>query len=137
VRNSSSQQEATVTKARISFDPNLTGGLATVIPLSGTYIVQLDPNETTIETAATGEKTLADAWYSNANLIVVAPLPHKVEVGKADRFRLMVKIAPDLFDYMGLRKTVVGLPQIRILDCSDQVQLLSLCEDVIAELRVS
>ena len=41
------------------------------------------------------------------------------------------------FDYMGLRKTVVGLPQIRILDCSDQVQLLSLCEDVIAELRVS
>jgi hypothetical protein len=66
--------------------------------------VQLDPNETTIETVATGEKTLADAWYSNANLIVVAPLPHKVEVGKADRFRLMVKIAPD-FELRGPMET--------------------------------
>lgn len=106
VRNSSSRQEATITKARISFDPNLAGGLATVIPVSGTYIVQLDPNETTVETAATGEKTLAEAWYSSAggNLIVIAPLPHKVEAGKADRFRLMVKIAPD-FELRGPMET--------------------------------
>ena len=108
VMRNSSAKPINVTDVVVTFDPDETGALSSVLEISNTYVVMINDDGSGVVTSKAGQEQ-AQAWYPTDDgnaLVVKTPLEQTLAPLTTDRFVVEVDF-PETFKFRGPMKAAL------------------------------